>query len=868
MPFSSFVVRWLAGGCAALGLAGCAGQAPASKAAAPVAVVSFATAVPASPSAAAVAPLYRSAAFTVWPDRVEQGAFVARALSATHLTSNYQSPASRTFNRRLEFKFALNGRDNELPVGVNHTLVLFPEAGQPVAAPTIEFGKLLKQERPVPTDSYLESNTRLKLRLDMRPVLAAFKAQGHFDTFNGQRIYAKDFKGVFVAGGSEPLSWDFDNLATRPQYQLQDPEGDGIYEIDLLLNPAAAATTTREWKLTKDLSRLPQYHSAQPLVDALWNLSLEEMLLDIRPDETFMAGAKWDGVWTRDISYSIILSLAHLRPDIARNSLRRKVTDDGRIIQDTGTGGSWPCSSDRITWALAAWEVYLASGDEEWLIEASRVIQKSLEADEKTVAMSGQLVRGESSFLDWRQQTYPRWMQPADIYESRTLGTNAVFNRAYRIMAETGRVLQWPVTDTLTWDKKAARHQRALNADLWAAKEGYYGQFRYGRPFADQLSPRWEALGEALAVLYGIAPPDRAAAIVKNAPALRWGTPTIWPMIPDVPPYHNQSVWPFVQAYWNWALAKQPAGAALEHGLACLYRPAALFLTNKENLTATDGDFKGTEINSDRQLWSVAGDLAMVTRVFFGMDFQPAKLVLAPCVPAAYPGEKVLSNFTYRAATLTLRLRGTGNRVKSVTLDGAPVPTAEISGDLRDAHEMVIELTNEPLPAGPPVRLVEPIAAAFPPEPAPVPATAVVAQAEPEHLTQHGPGDLKPQGFTGKGYAVLTRAENRTLKIRFQVKEAGRYVLDFRYANGSGPVNIDNKCAVRALAIDGKAVGPVVLPQRGANEWSDWGWSSANAVDLKAGEHVATLTFESWNENMNAQGTNTALIDYLRVWRP
>jgi hypothetical protein len=36
------------------------------------------------------------------------------------------------------------------------------------------------------------------------------------------------------------------------------------------------------------------------------------------------------------------------------------------------------------------------------------------------------LVRGESSFLDWREQTYPKWMQPADIYQSENLGTNAV----------------------------------------------------------------------------------------------------------------------------------------------------------------------------------------------------------------------------------------------------------------------------------------------------------------------------------------------------------------------------------------------------------------------------------------------------------
>ena len=27
------------------------------------------------------------------------------------------------------------------------------------------------------------------------------------------------------------------------------------------------------------------------------------------------------------------------------------------IVQDTGTGGSWPISSDRVVWAMGAWEL-------------------------------------------------------------------------------------------------------------------------------------------------------------------------------------------------------------------------------------------------------------------------------------------------------------------------------------------------------------------------------------------------------------------------------------------------------------------------------------------------------------------------------
>ncbi len=914
---------------------------PASTASVPAAAV-----LPPPPAATSVVPLYQAEAFTVWPDRVEQAGMVARAESATQITSTYQSPASATFNRQLEFKFALNGRDNELPIGVNHRLTLLPgAAGRTVAAPVIVFGQKLNDERPAPPEGpYLEPDTRLKLRLDLRPVLAAFKKQGHFDAFNGQRIYQQDFKGVFVAGGSEPLGWDFDNLAARPQYQLQDPDGDGLYEIELLLNPGGGAVKTepRTWKLTQDLTALPQYHSGQPLVDALWNLSLEEMLLDIRPDQTFMAGAKWDGVWTRDISYSIVLSLAHLRPDIAMNSLRRKVTPDGRIIQDTGTGGSWPCSSDRLVWALAAWEVYLETGDRAWLREAATVISKSLQADAAVVA-SGGLVRGESSFLDWRQQTYPRWMQPADIYEARALGTNALYVQALRVMALMRTALGESSADATAAADKLAAH---VNEKLWNGATNYYGQYRYGPRGGQALSPRWEALGEALCILHGIADGAQAGSLVQHGPRLSWGTPTVWPMLPGIPPYHNQSVWPFVQAYWTCGAARANApDEALTWGLACLYRPAALFLTNKENVNALDGDFKGTEINSDRQLWSVAGTLASVTRVLFGMAYAPDQLTFRPVVPAAYAGEKTLRNFRYRAATLTIQLRGTGRTLRTATLDGQPLPTIEgaasVPANLTGAHALVLELAND-APAPVPSRggrdephWVQPVATPETPlvqllptaltwaavenavgyvlyqdgQRGPdlgaatkygLPATAnapalsyyqvlavdadgresflsepveVVVPGARQHvkptagLTKTGPGQSQLPGFTGGGFVLLPK-EASPLSFEVRLKEAGRYEVEIRYANGSGPVNTDNKCALRTLYADGQRVGPIVMPQRGAGEWANWGYSNALRVPLTAGVHRLELRYDGATDaNMNAEGINTALIDELRLTR-
>ena len=86
-------------------------------------------------------------------------------------------------------------------------------------------------------------------------------------------------------------------------------------------------------------------------------MALDELVDNIRQDGTFRAGAAWDGVWTRDISYSIWLALGYINPEASSKSLKAKVKN-GRIVQDTGTGGAWPISSDRVVWSIAALHSY------------------------------------------------------------------------------------------------------------------------------------------------------------------------------------------------------------------------------------------------------------------------------------------------------------------------------------------------------------------------------------------------------------------------------------------------------------------------------------------------------------------------------
>ena len=874
----------------------------------------------------AVGLVWQSDAYTLYRDSVTQGANRARAGSATELVSNYRSPANETQSPLIAFKFSLNGPDNELPPGQNNTfLVLPPAPGAVLETPVSVFGQRSVDARPVPADKYLAPNTRLKIRLDMRPVLAAFQKQGFYTTYKGEKLYKQDFKKVLVAGSVAPLSWDFDNLANQSELELHDPDGDGIYEVTLTLNaPAAAKTTAQRWQKSLDTSDLPQYTSDYPLADALYNLALEEARRAVEPDGTFRTGQSWAGVWTRDISYSILLAQATLQPRVAMTSLLRKVSPAGRIVQDTGTGGAYPVSTDRVIWAVAAWEIYKVTGDESWLRRVYPIIQKTLADDAQNVydPATG-LARGESSFLDWREQTYPRWMQPADIYQSENLGTNAVHFQANAVLALMARRLGETAV-AARHAQAAARLKAAINEHLWQERAGYYAQYRYGRLFPVR-SPRAEALGEALSVCFGVAEGTRAKTVVEKTPTTPFGISCIYPQIPGVPPYHNDAVWPFVQSFWALAAAEVGNEESLTESMAAIYRPAALFLTNKENFVAGNGDFAGTQVNSSNMLWSLSGSLALVYKVLFGMRYETDRLVFRPFVPRAFGGARQLRNFAYRKAVLDIELQGFGNEIKTVTLDGQPLPGAAVPATLTGRHQLRIVLSSQApaaaetnrvanafapetpqvsfangqltwpavkdaqayrvllngqpvhasgalsyaVPAGGPACTEYQVIAvdkqgleSFASEPLPVATAATQVQLE----TVAPPAAYAYQGFSGQGFVETSTSKNAVIRIPVTVAEAGDYALDFRYANGNGPINTNNKCAIRTLRRGAEPLGTIVLPQRGVDEWSSWGFSNAVRVRLPQGTTTLTLAYEPANANMNGT-VNQAMLDYLRLRR-
>ncbi|HET7732210.1 MAG TPA: amylo-alpha-1,6-glucosidase [Paludibacter sp.] len=864
--------------------------------------------------------IYKSDAFSVFSHQVVQGKFTATALSPTELQSDYQSQATAFKSPRISFKFSINGLDNEMLPGVNHEFVCL---GEKCETPLISFGNRFMDEQQVPANTYLKPNTLLKLRLDMRPVFAQFEKNGFYVNYQGIKIFKADFKGVFVAGSIKPMVWNFDNLSYHTELQLQDPDADGIYELEMKINPLTeTGVTLKSWKQTKDISAFPRYQSPATLESAIYNMSVEEMEKAIEKDSTLRTGIDWPGVWTRDVSYSIILSMAHMQPKVSQNSLMRKVNANGRIIQDTGTGGAWPASTDRMIWAVAAWEIYKVTGDNAWLRKVYPIIKNSIEDDilvDHDPATG--LVKGESSFLDWREQTYPRWMTPVDIYSSKNLGTNALHYRALTVASRMAALMnEKPVSEKFSTE--AAKIKDGINKYLWIPEKNYYGQYLYGRN-NEILSPRSEALGEALCVVFDVADPARQKLLVQNTPVVDYGIPCIYPQIGDIAPYHNNAVWPFVQTYWMWAGAKAGNEKSVLHSIAAIYRAAALFLTNKENFVADNGDWAGTQINSSNMLWSLSGNISLVHKVLFGIRFNENSMSFEPFIPKAMASTRNLNGFKYRKALLDIEMKGFGNRIASFLLDGKRLKSPVIPATLTGKHSLKILLANNEF-ENQPIHLVKnqftpltPVTdykngqlswasiegatayrilkngqklkettatfyeiptsgtgefqvmaidknglASFASEPVSIYPTGNVLIFETEK--QLVPSALPYQGYSGNGFVEISRTINRTVSLDIDVPADGLYAIDWRYSNGNGPINTENKCAIRTLFVDDKRQGAQVFPQRGSDEWSNWGFSNAVKVQLKPGKHSLKLEFMPENENMNIT-INQAMLDYVRL---
>lgn len=438
---------------------------------------------------------------------------------------------------------------------------------------------------------------------------------------------------------------------------------------------------------------LPLIRTGSDLFDGLYALTIDDAKLnsvsqirdwsfDVRETmnrDYFQTGQKWTYVWTRDISYSVDLGLASLDPERCVNSLLFKTTSfkadvggpySNQIVQDTGSGGSYPVSTDRVVWAIAADTLldYL-DGDRraEFLDKAWKVMQDTIEHDRQLIYDPADgLYRGEQSFLDWREQSYPMWTKEnvLAIARSKALSTNIGH---YCLLRTAAKIAEIKDIESMPYrySNWANQLKDAINKEFYDADKGLYRSIILDDEAKIRLN-RYDLLGESLAIIFGIADDLQAKNIIANYPQGKFGPSVVWPQDRDVPIYHNHAIWPFVTAYWLKASAITSNHDAINYAVDSLVRGTALNLSNMENLDMVTGrayakvnGIDGPVINSQRQLWSVAGYMSMVQDVVFGLDTNFNGIKFSPKITAQMRSKYfkdtdrlVLSNLKYRGKNI------------------------------------------------------------------------------------------------------------------------------------------------------------------------------------------------------------------------
>ncbi len=636
--------------------------------------------------------------------------------------------------------------------------------------------------------------------------------------------------------------------------------------------------------------------SSIPVLTAMYNLAVHELCSNILPNGLLRAGATWNSVWTRDIAYAATLGAALLAPAEVQRSLESRVKN-GTILQDTGTGGGWPISTDRVVWALGAWSLYESCGDLKWLNYCCDVLQATLAQDDRTLSANSPLRPGETSFLDWRDQSYPDWMTPADIGACYAFSTNILHYMANNILARMLTELDRE-KEALTYRQRAAELSQAIEQNFWNKANSQYCMLRTPDGCPDE---RTDALANALAVISGLAG-EHASRTMSALPRSLWGTPVFSPYKSEqLVSYHNRAIWPFVESFVLLAQAdlRDTEGAAFS--MSSLLRAALAHGSCKENLHAVTGEASGTIQNSDSQLWSVAGMLGLFYYGMFGIHYESDNLVFTPCVPRSFNGTHWLTNLHIRDMVLNVRLNGYGTDIWSVRINGKPAtPILPLStkGNLQIEIELMPDESEES-----PTDM--PCACEDLPEPEwdsptptllrwhPVPgatsyyifANGRALGATPECTfapSRPTPGcvEYRVQAISSSNAGSLSRpwlycpADCRTLlhpqtigeQTEYPVEDrqawldtrpctnllsygstqltAGTYQLQISYCNATGSLRDGDTCALRELLVDGSPVAVIPLPHNTeADIWDDYTLTAPITITLDEGEHSFALRY-------------------------
>ncbi len=357
------------------------------------------------------------------------------------------------------------------------------------------------------------------------------------------------------------------------------------------------------------------------------------------------------------------MATAVLAPDIAKRRLRSCL--DGDLISDSG---QWPVSTDRLMWALAAWEVYLADGDIDWLIESHNAIRNTLAADlEVKYDPHTGLMRGQ--WLDLMPPKHPQSAEsPTAVAEQMSLTANVVAARTASILSrmeqEVARRRQLSLPPTANIPAGLAETiTESVNNLMWSPSQGRYSAGLYASTDPCQL-PDIDPLVESLAIITRLANSDMARSIVERTPS---GAAI------------GADQHPLTRAYWAWGANIARNTQAVHQALRTI--PPA--------------------INDSTDPTDAIAAASLMLRGLAGARLTPDGITFAPIVPRQLSGTIEIDAIPYRGCSIHLTINGTGAKIDSWSINGqsgkgSPRVDASATGPIRLVINMANDHTDRP----------------------------------------------------------------------------------------------------------------------------------------------------------------------------
>jgi len=394
------------------------------------------------------------------------------------------------------------------------------------------------------------------------------------------------------------------------------------------------------------------------------------------------AGADYGGEWTRDIAMNSWNAVSLLRPDVAEYSLW-SVTNSRQTIGHQ----YW----DKIIWTIAAWNHFLATGNEDFLKEAYLCCQRTMtELEDSCYDAKYGLFTGPAVFQDgiagYEEPIYDSALEfqsfvltHPNSHTIKCLSTNAVYYEAYRCLAKMARICA---------PKATAGHNRKAKALKTKIRRHFYNSEEQTLCYLiDHTGTKHkfqEALGISYAILFDILTTEEASAVLDKLYVSPSGIPAVWPCFKrysaEQPGRHNVMVWPHVSMYY---------AAACAHA-----NRSDLFLAEMDKLThlATQCDPAG-EVNFheiytidgvpsggwqvgalwpplNHQTWCATGYLRNFLYVVLGIRLEKDGMYFRP--QGSPHGDVSISGLRYCNSELNIKVTGQGSRITQCLINGEP----------------------------------------------------------------------------------------------------------------------------------------------------------------------------------------------------